>query len=141
MHTLLNANNHGTPLVVIEKSAYNTWLSNQTSQCQAWLLNTEYNGSGLSLVPNGEGKLELALFVVADASDYFACGDLIKQLPTEQYLLKAEKKYVEAISFGWLVGAYQFDRYITNKSDKKFATLAINNADIVDNATTVILSV
>ena len=135
MHTLLNANNHGTPLVVIEKSAYNTWLSNQTSQCQAWLLNTEYNGSGLSLVPNGEGKLELALFVVADASDYFACGDLIKQLPTEQYLLKAEKKYVEAISFGWLVGAYQFDRYITNKSDKKFATLAINNADIVDNAT------
>ncbi len=135
MHALLNANDHGTPLVVIQKSAYNTWLTNQTSQCQTWLLNTEYSGNGLSLVRNSEGKLELALFVVADASDYFACGDLIKQLPTGQYLLKAEEQYVEAISFGWLVGAYQFDRYITNKSDKKFATLAINNADIVDNAT------
>ena len=135
MHALLNANDHGTPLVVIEKSAYNTWLTNQTSQCQTWLLNTEYSGNGLSLVRNSEGKLELALFVVADANDYFACGDLIKQLPIGQYLLKAEEQYVEAISFGWLVGAYQFDRYITNKSDKKFATLAINNADIVDNAT------
>jgi leucyl aminopeptidase len=119
MHALLNANDHGTPLVVIEKSAYNTWLTNQTSQCQTWLLNTEYSGNGLSLVRNSEGKLELALFVVADASDYFACGDLIKQLPTGQYLLKAEEQYVESISFGWLVGAYQFDRYITNKSDKK----------------------
>ena len=90
MHTLLNANNHGTPLFVIEKSAYNTWLTNQTSQCQAWLLNTEYNGSGLSLVPNSEGELELALFVVADASDYFACGELIKKLPQGQYLLAAQ---------------------------------------------------
>ena len=73
-----------------------------------------------------------------DANDYFACGDLIKQLPHGQFLLQAESQHVEPIVFGWLVGAYQYDRYISNKSDKKLAVLSISdekgNADIVARA-------
>jgi leucyl aminopeptidase len=134
MNNLLNAENSGIPLIIIQKSSYRAWLDNQTGQDKNWLANTQYQGKGLALIPDTEGELKQALFIVADASDYFACGDLIKQLPSGQYLLEAEEKHVEAISFGWLVGAYQFDRYVTKKSDKKFATLAINNADIVDNA-------
>lgn len=134
MDYLLNAENSGTPLIIIEQASYNAWLAKQTQQQQNWLANTQYPGKGLALIPNTEGELKQALFVVADATDYFACGDLIKQLPSGQYLLEAEEQYVKAISFGWLVGAYQFERYITKKSDKKFATLAINNADIVDKA-------
>ena len=134
MNNLLNAENSGIPLIIIEQASYTAWLAKQTQQQQNWLANTQYQGKGLALIPDTEGELKQALFIVADANDYFACGDLIKQLPSGQYLLEAEEKYVEAISFGWLVGAYQFDRYVTKKSDKKFATLAINNADIVDNA-------
>lgn len=134
MNNLLNAENSGIPLIIIEQASYTAWLAKQTQQQQNWLANTQYQGKGLALIPNTEGELKQALFVVVDASDYFACGDLIKQLPSGQYLLEAEEKHVEAISFGWLVGAYQFERYITKKSDKKFATLAINNADIVDKA-------
>jgi leucyl aminopeptidase len=134
MNNLLNAENSGIPLIIIEQASYTPWLAKQTQQQQNWLANTQYQGKGLALIPDTEGELKQALFIVADASDYFACGDLIKQLPSGQYLLEAEEKHVEAISFGWLVGAYQFDRYVTKKSDKKFATLAINNADIVDNA-------
>jgi leucyl aminopeptidase len=134
MNNLLNAENSGIPLIIIEQASYTPWLAKQTQQQQNWLANTQYQSKGLALIPDTEGELKQALFIVADASDYFACGDLIKQLPSGQYLLEAEEKHVEAISFGWLVGAYQFDRYVTKKSDKKFATLAINNADIVDNA-------
>ncbi|MEW6994758.1 M17 family metallopeptidase [Colwelliaceae bacterium MEBiC 14330] len=133
MDNLLNAENSGTPLIIIEQASYTAWLAEQTQQ-QNWLANTQYPGKGLALITNTEGELKQALFVVADASDYFACGDLITKLPSGQYLLEAEEQYVEAISFGWLVGAYKFDRYISKKSDKKFASLAINNADIVDKA-------
>ncbi len=134
MNNLLNAENNGTPLVIIEKSGYQAWLNSQTEQSQTWLSNTQFSGKGLALIPNNQGELSQALFVVTDASDFFACGDLIKQLPQGQYLLQAEPEHVEPISFAWLVGAYQYDRYISNKSDKKLASLAINNADIVESA-------
>ncbi|KGJ91024.1 leucyl aminopeptidase family protein [Colwellia psychrerythraea] len=127
MNNLLNAENSGTPLIIIEKSAYPEWFESQEKHSQTWLSNTQFKGRGLSLIPNNQGELSQVLFVVADASDYFACGDLIKQLPQGQYLLQAESEHVEAISFGWLVGAYQFDRYISDKSEKALATLAINN--------------
>ena len=134
MNNLLNAENNGTPLVIIEKSGYQAWLNSQTEQSQTWLSNTQFSGKGLALIPNNQGELSQALFVVTDASDFFACGDLIKQLPQGQYLLQTEPEHIEPISFGWLVGAYQYDRYISNKSDKKLASLAINNADIVESA-------
>lgn len=138
MNNLLNAENSGTPLIIIEKSTYKTWLKNQEQHSQTWLSNTEFKGTGLSLIPNNLGELSQALFVVNDANDYFACGDLIKKLPQGQYLLQAEAEHIEAISFGWLVGAYQFDRYISNKSEKVLATLAITDAqgnpEIVDSA-------
>ncbi|PKG81356.1 leucyl aminopeptidase [Colwellia sp. 75C3] len=134
MNNLLNAENTGTPLIIIEKIAYQTWLESQDKQSKAWLSNTQFTGNGLALIPNSQGEINQAVFVVADASDFFACGDLIKQLPQGQYLLHADAKHVEAISFGWLVGAYQYDRYISNKSAKVLASLAINNADAVESA-------
>ena len=134
MNNLLNAENSGTPLIIIEKSSYSAWFESQTKQQQTWLENTQYKAQGLALIPNSEGVLSQALFVVTDASDFFACGDLIKQLPQGQYLLQADAQYIEAISFGWLVGAYQYDRYISKKSTKALASLAINNKDIVEKA-------
>ncbi|ALO36402.1 cytochrome C oxidase subunit II [Colwellia sp. MT41] len=134
MNNLLNAENNGTALIILEKTAYPAWLEQQDKRCQNWLENTQYKGDGLALIPNNQGKLSQALFVVTDAHDYFACGDLIKQLPQGQYLLQAQAEHVTAISFGWLVGAYQYDRYITDKSDKTLASLAINNAEIVASA-------
>ena len=134
MNKLLNAENTGTPLIIIEKSAYSNWLEKQDKPSQTWLSNTQFTGNGLTLIPNSQGELNQALFVVKDASDFFACGDLIKQLPQGQYLLHAKSEHIEPISFGWLVGAYIYDRYVTNKSEKKLATLAINNPELVASA-------
>jgi leucyl aminopeptidase len=129
MNNLINAENTGTPLAIIEKSTYQTWFDAQDKHSQTWLTNTNYKGDGLALLPNAQGELSQAIFCVKNANDYFACGDLIKQLPHGQFLLESAPEHVEAISFGWLVGAYQYDRYITNKSDKVLACLAITNAE------------
>lgn len=134
MNNLLNAENSGTPLIIIEKSAYSTWLEEQETTIQTWLSNTQYTGEGLVLIPNNQGQVSHVLFVVKDANDYFACGDLIKQLPDKQYLLQAKPEHTDAICFGWLVGAYNYDRYVTKKSDKQLATLAINNTEIAVRA-------
>ncbi|TYK65718.1 leucyl aminopeptidase family protein [Colwellia echini] len=129
LSALLNTQSTGTPLTILEESTYSTWLETQDSQSKAWLANTQYTGNGLALLPNSQGELSQVLFVIKNASDFFACGDLIKQLPQGQYLLQAESEYIESISFGWLVGAYHYDRYVSNKSEQKLATLAIGKAE------------
>lgn len=134
MNNLLNAENSGTPLIIIEKNTYATWLENQEDYIQTWLSNTQFTGEGLVLIPTKQGELSQALFVVKDTKDFFACGDLIKQLPQGQFLLQSDPENIEAISFGWLVGAYNYNRYVTKKSEKKLATLAINNEEITERA-------
>ena len=134
MNNLLNAENHGIPLTIIEKHNYKNWLSKQNSQCQTWLANISFTGYGLSLIPNTEGELSQVLFVVKDASDYFACGDLITQLPTGQFLLQADEAHKQAICFAWLVGSYKFDRYLKKDNNKTLASLAVNDPTLVDGA-------
>jgi len=138
MQQLLNAGNSGTPLHIMEKSSYSLWLTKQAQSVQAWLQQIDFTGEGLALVPSfsadQEGKLAQAIFVVEDASHYFACGDLITKLPTGQYLLEAAPEHQQAICFAWLVGAYKFSAYKSNQQQKSLASLAVNKQALVDNA-------
>ena len=139
MNSLLTVSDTGIPLTVIEKSTYCQWLSSQSQCNQNWLQQTNYIGEGLALLPNfstgQEGSLSHAIFVVDDANHYFACGDLINQLPAGQYKLDAAPEHQQAICFAWLVGAYSFSPYKTNKKEKLLPSLAVNNQTLVDNAT------
>lgn len=139
MNKLLNAQATGAPLTIIEKSAYATWQTKQTQTTQTWLAQTNFSGEGLALIPHFstdlQGELAQALFVVDDATHYFACGDLINKLPSGQYLLQAAKEHYSAIAFAWLMGAYQFSPYKTNNTEKKLPSLAIENEQtVVDEA-------
>ncbi|WP_371185494.1 M17 family metallopeptidase [Thalassotalea maritima] len=132
MSDLLIAGSTGTPLTILNESQYSTWLENQSDFHKNWLTQSQYKGKGLALLPGTDGAIVKALMVVKDTSDYFACGDLINQLPAGQYQLNADVVDHEAIAFGWLMGAYQFDRYKNN--DKTLAVLAIDNQTLVDDA-------
>ena len=77
MNNLLNTQSNGTPLIIIETTAYPTWLEKQKESSQNWLSNTQFSGHGLALIPNNKGELSQALFVVKDANDFFACGDVL----------------------------------------------------------------
>ncbi len=138
MSNLLTADNQGIPLSIIEKSQYSDWLTQQEPHNQNWLKHINYLGDGIALLPHfspeKQGELAQVLFVVGDTSHYFACGDLIKKLPANQYLLKAEQAHHEAICFGWLMGSYQFDRYLSHKKEQPLPTLAVNNQALVERA-------
>ena len=135
MNHLINSENSGIPLVIINKDNYNNWLIKQSQFNQEWLTNSHYKGEGLAILPDAKGALALALFVVNDATDFFACGDLITQLPPKQYVLQAEAEHRKAICFSWLVGSYKFDRYFSKSSqDKASPCLAVNDQALVDSA-------
>jgi len=132
MNNLLVTSNSGTPLSIIDKKHYEDWLNQQNSHTQNWLKQTSFNGEGLSLLPNEQGELAQVVFVVATPEHYFACGDLINQLPQGQYLLQCEEAYKDAICFAWLMGSYSFNRY--KKSEKKLPSLAVSNEKQVEKA-------
>jgi len=138
MNSLLKLGNTGTPLTILEKSAYSQWLTSQSQVDQNWLKQINYSGEGLALLPNfsagEEGSLCQAVFVVLDASHYFACGNLITQLPSGQYKLEAAQEHQQAICFAWLIGAYEFSKYKTNNEENSLPCLAISEQSLVDSA-------
>lgn len=95
------------------------------------MANTQFSGNGHSLIANGEGQIELVLMCVNNANDYFAIGDLAKQLPVNQYQLVTKDEYKAASAFGWLVGQYQFDMY--KKGKEEFPTLAVGDEQLVND--------
>ena len=136
MKSLLTAQDQGTPLFIFEqKQPFESWLVNQTQFTQNWLKQISFSGNGLVVIPNEQGELAQAVFIVDNASHFFACGDLIKKLPSGQYLLHAEPEHQQAICFAWLIGAYDYTRYVTKKQDKpQLPVLAVNNQALVDSA-------
>ena len=138
MNSLLTLGNKGTPLTILEKSVYSQWLAEQNQCDENWLKQTGYQGEGLALLPSfsagEEGELCQAIYVVSDASHYFACGDLITQLPVGQYKLNVIAEHQQAVCFAWLIGAYKFSSYKTNKKESSLPSLVVNDKALIDNA-------
>lgn len=138
MNSLIALGTTGIPLTILEKSSYPSWLAAQNPFSQNWLQQSSYTGKGLALLPNfstgEEGSLSHAIFVVDDASHYFACGDLINKLPAGQYQLNAATEHLQAICFAWLIGAYTYQPYKTSSQDKILPTLVVNEQTLIDNA-------
>lgn len=126
MSAVLVSASEGTPLHLIEKSSYASWLEAQPETTQQWLIQSAYRGSGVSLIP-GNGSVAAALCVVESVNDFFACGQLASTLPAGQYVLQQDfaTDTLTAIAFGWGVGAYRFDRYTTKPEAK--AVLALTD--------------
>lgn len=138
MNSLLILENSGTPLTILEKSDYAQWLTSQNQQHKKWLQQTNYKGEGLALIPSfssgEEGFLCHAIFVVEEINHYFSCGNLINQLPEGQYLLIAQPEHQQAICFGWLIGAYEYSPYKTQKPEKVLPRLAVSEQSLIDSA-------
>jgi leucyl aminopeptidase len=137
MNDCFSATEKGTPLHIISTNQYNTWLAEQTEFSQNWLISTGFTGKGLSLLPNTNGQISLAVYVVKDPSHHFSCGNLINKLPKGNYQLHAEEKFHDAICFSWCIGAYQFNRYLSDGSSKNGAELpclCINNQVLINKS-------
>ncbi|QDP02110.1 leucyl aminopeptidase family protein [Thalassotalea sp. PS06] len=131
--SLINAENQGIPLHIINQKNYPTWLQAQPENVAQWLSATAYEGKGLSLIPATDGSIQGVVFATENCGEFFACGDLAKQLPAGQYLLHAEPDNKVAIAFAFLVGAYRFERY--KSSGKSLPVLAVADENVVATAT------
>jgi len=130
-----------TPLNIINSADYKNWLEKQNSQCQNWLSTTQYNGKGLSLIPDTDGQLMMAIFVTDNSEQLFSCAELSKQLPAVTFVLNSlqmqsgnEERHSKIelnAAISWGLSQYRFK---PTDEQKPTATLAVKSTVTLKSA-------
>ncbi|WP_299787892.1 M17 family metallopeptidase [uncultured Shewanella sp.] len=139
MTDLLISGVPGTPLTILHSDSYADWLAQQGQQTQNWLATTQFNGKGMSLIPDANGELAQVILVSSETDSYWLCGDLVTQLPAGQYAITGSDEQVKVAAFSWGLGAYTFDRY--KASDKVYPQLVLPTQAQADEALKMVRSV
>ncbi|MCZ4336442.1 leucyl aminopeptidase family protein [Shewanella colwelliana] len=129
----------GIPLSIIAADEFTAWLEQQPSAQQTWLTNTKFSGKGLSVIPGPDGSIAQVIYVTPEVDSYWVCGDIVNELPANQYRLDANEAQMKVAAFSWALGAYKFDRYKAN--DKQYPQLVINSPQIVEQTAKLVRSV
>jgi len=112
MSALLRHTSSGIPLSFIVKNELIDWLTQQPSFVQQWLVNTDFEKSGLALIPNSEtGELSHVFCIMQRADDFWAAGDLASKLPKGCYQIQGDKSLVSQLALGFVLGGYEFSEY------------------------------
>lgn len=119
-----------TPLYIIEKSQYETWLNKQSEACKTWLRDTQFSGTGLSLIPGDAGKLAQSIFITDSADTLFACSELFKSLPATTFVLNADESIALNVAICWGLSAYRFK----DSDTQPRATLALKTPATLETA-------
>lgn len=141
MRTLLSPGKGDIAIQLILTPSYESWLSDQPQTTQNWLKQQQYKGTGLQVIPDNEGNIELAIFGIDEIQGFFIAGDIATQLPPLNYYLELKDLAIgepktEDITFrfaaSWGLAAYSYDRYKPN--EKAYPTLCINDQNLIDQA-------
>jgi len=112
MSALLRHTSSGIPLSFIVKNELTDWLTQQPSFVKQWLVNTDFEKSGLALIPNAEtGELSQVFCIMQRADDFWAAGDLASKLPKGCYQIQGDKSLVSQLALGFVLGGYEFSEY------------------------------
>ncbi|MEM7150173.1 MAG: leucyl aminopeptidase family protein, partial [Pseudomonadota bacterium] len=112
MSALLRHTSSGIPLSFIVKNELTDWLTQQPSFVQRWLANTDFEKSGLALVPNPEtGELSQVFCVMQSTDDFWAAGELASKLPAGCYQIQGDESLVAQLALGFVLGGYEFSEY------------------------------
>lgn len=112
MSALLRHTSSGIPLSFIVKNELTDWLTRQPSFVQQWLTNTDFEKSGLALIPNAEtGELSQVFCIMQQAEDFWAAGDLANKLPKGCYQIQGDESLVSQLALGFVLGGYEFSEY------------------------------
>lgn len=133
MTMLIQNKNTGTPLILLNKSDYESWLNEQPANTQNWLSNTRFKGNGFSLIPDSDNQLQAVVFVSDNIHDFFACGELVNQLPAGEYFpATTDETVLRSLAISWGLSAYQFELY--KSSEKEYPVLNIANQTLAEEA-------
>lgn len=121
------------PLTVLAKSDYAAWHDAQPEAVQQWLEETAFSADigSHALLADGEGKLQRAVAVVADAPDVWSLAHLPEVLPARFYRYDGAEQGCAFMALGWQLATYRFSRFKA-ANNKDFATLIVPAAVEVD---------
>lgn len=115
LNTLTTDDCKAIPLTAINANSLKPWLETQPKRIQAWVSNNSFSGKpgSFCLIPNAKHGLERVLVGTNETIDLWDCADLTRKLPARDYYLDESwpDRQLEALSLGWALGAYRFDRY------------------------------
>ena len=112
MSALLCHTSSGIPLSFVVKNELTNWLTQQPSFVQQWLANTDFEESGLALIPNAEtGELSQVFCIMQRADDFWAAGELASKLPKGCYQIQGDESLVSQLALGFVLGGYEFSEY------------------------------
>ena len=113
------------PLHVVEGAALDQWLEDQPEAVRAWVNAAGFTGvlGSTLLVPSGTGGVEMALAGYGTdatrARGRFHLAAAAAALPEGTYRFEGlEAAQAEEEALGWLLAAYAFDRYRSQKPSK-----------------------
>lgn len=126
MSALLRHTSSGIPLSFVVKNELSDWLTQQPCFIKQWLANTDFEKSGLALVPNLEtGEVSQVFCLVNGSNDFWAAGELAGKLPAGCYQIQGDNARVAHYALGFVLGGYQFSEY----KQKAKITAALGIAD------------
>jgi leucyl aminopeptidase len=117
-----------TPIEVILRDDYESWLADQTETVQSWLSGSGFDGAAgrWAWLPGADGPERLVAAIVRLSPT--CLGHLPLALPQGNYRLETDiADAVQTCALSWGLGAYQFDRY--KAADRPPATLHIDPAE------------
>ena len=129
-----------TPLYLFATRTYQNWVTSQDETVQLWLGASGYEGEGPCIKYQPNGHIEAVYAGVDDIGDYFAAGDLCRQLPKGDYRLEGvaeDSLFAAAVS--WALGAYRYERY--KADDTQLARLVLPSQSLVDKANKMIAAI
>ncbi len=119
MSALLRHTSSGIPLTFILKNELSDWLTQQSTFVQNWLINSDFEKQGLTLVPDAEnGKLSHVYCLMRNSDDFWAAGELAKKLPVGCYQIQGDQQLVAQLALGFVLGGYEFTEYKEKASAK-----------------------
>ncbi|WP_376708424.1 leucyl aminopeptidase family protein [Shewanella surugensis] len=129
---MASAHSAPIPLHIFTPNAFESWLKSQPQFTQTWLNHHQIDKQGHCLIPNSEGNITQAVFVTEQADSFWACGELVNQLPSGQYAIQGNPEQIEKAAFSWGLGGYRFERY--KQSNKSLPQLMVPNDEIAAKA-------
>jgi len=135
MNFLRKKTARSTPIHPVNGDTLKAWLKRQDKAVQSWVAASGFSGDAGALlaIPRKDGSVTGMLYGVSDDDSLYAYADLPGRLPKNDAGYYIDKKMTgkraTQAALGWVMGSYQFTKYISGKK-KEFAPLILpENAD------------
>ncbi|MFT7418469.1 MAG: leucyl aminopeptidase [Reinekea sp.] len=122
----------GIPLQLIATAEYDEWFVQQSEFTCNWLMHSGFKTPGFALLPNSTGNPGSVIVVADDADSCWALADAALALPAAHYHYAGPEARQQSAGLGWILGQYQFNRYLD--SGQPQALLYLSSAEAVHQA-------